>query len=167
MHYEFDLAPGIYAITSDRGYGYYFPFKRSSFHIESGATTMINVLPSLRVLSIGTVIGDKDVTELAPEPKYETLRLMGIPTPEVSLVIQYDHKLQRASSVEYKNAARPFSGVVVTYDALTVIADQVNLDKGTLRVEAKGNVIVEDGKTRTHTKRKVIEFRGGKAIVKD
>jgi len=166
-YYEFDLAPGIYTVISDKGNGYYFPFRRSAFKIESETTTLINVLPINRVLTIGTVIGDRDVTQLAPEPKYESLKVTDTSTTEIGIVVQYDHKREQAKSIEYRDGARPFSGVVVTYGALTIIADVVSIDKVTLRVEAIGNVIVEDGKTRFQADRKVIEFRKGKAVLGD
>lgn len=165
--HEFDLPAGVYTITSEMGYGYYYPFKRAPVSIHSGTTTLINVLAPIRVLMTGTTVGTESVTQLAPEPKYETIRIPNSSAPELTLVVQYDQKREQGMVFEYKDGARPFSGVIVTYDALTVIADVIRIDKETLRIEAMGNAIIEDGKKRNHFQEKRITFREGKVIVED
>jgi hypothetical protein len=165
--HEFDLPVGIYTITSEKGYGYNYPFKRAPVRIESGTTTLINVLAPMRVLVTGTTVGTESVTQLATEPKYEIFRAPNLSAPELTLVVQYDQKHERGKIIEYKDGARPFSGVIVTYDALTVIADVIRVDKETLRIEATGNVIIEDGKKRTHFQDRRIVFKEGKAINED
>jgi hypothetical protein len=165
--YDFDLPAGTYTITSEMRYGYNYPFKRAPVRIPAGTTTLINVLAPMRVLVTGTTVGTESVTQLAPEPKYETVSVPNSAAPGLNLVVQYDKKQERGRIVEYKDGARPFSGVIVTYDALTVIADLIRMDKETLRIEATGNVIIEDGKKRTHFQEKSIIFKEGKAIIED
>lgn len=166
--HDFELPAGLYRITSqeDAG-GYYFPFKRAPFQIVSGNTTSINVTPALRILAIGTVLKKKDLIEMAPEPKYQSLAVPHSANPELSLLVQYDHRRERGDSIQYTDHARPFSGVMVSYDGLTICADKVTIAKSLLRVRAEGNVIVEDGKQRVQAKRKVLEFRNGVPVILD
>jgi hypothetical protein len=168
ISHEFELPAGLYQITSQKDAGgYYFPFKRAPFRILSGNTTLINVTPALRILAIGTVLKKKDFIKLAPEPKYQSLVVPHSATPELSLLVQYDHRRDHADAIEYTNHARPFSGVIVSYDKLTICADRVRIAKGSLRVRAEGNVLVEDGKQRAHAKLKVLKFRNGVPVMLD
>ncbi len=165
--HEFELPAGLYQITSEKGFGYYFPVKRAPFRIVAGTTTLINVTPAPRILVIGAVLGEKDHVELAPKPKYQSLAIPNTATPELSLLVQYDHSRNRVNATEYTADKRPFSGVIVSYDVLTVCADRVTIAKGSLRVLAEGNVIVEDGQQRVHAERKVLEFRNGIPVMLD
>lgn len=159
--HEFELPGGVYYITSQKGLGYFFPFRRAPFRVVPGDTTMINVTPSFRVLAIGAIVGDKDLTELAPAPKYQYLAVPQSPNPELSLLVEYDHRRENKRAVEYTGNERPLTGVIVSYDVITICAEKVRIEKDSLRVEAHGNVVIEDGKQRVHAKEKVLEFRNG------
>lgn len=154
--HEFDLPSGIYTITTEMSNGYNYPFRRSDFFVEAGATILINVLPPMRITSVGTGVGTGSFVDVAPRPKYQEFKVPGSSKPEMNLVVQYDQKSERGGVIEYKDGARPFSGVVVTYNVMTIVADVVRLDKETLRIEARGNVIVEDGKKRERVEQKEI-----------
>jgi hypothetical protein len=165
-YYEFDLPAGIYRITTHKGNGYYYPFRRSDFFLEAGTTALINVLPAMRITAIGTGIGEgASSVDLAPKPKYEMFHVPNSFRPETSLIIQYDCKRGRGKAIAYEARARPFNGVIVTYDVLTIIADAITVDKETLRIEATGNVIIDDGRRREHAQQKTIEFKDGKAVI--
>jgi hypothetical protein len=161
LSHEFELPAGLYHITSQKGFGYFFPFRRAPFRVVPGNTTLINVTPSFRVLAIGTVLGEKDLTELAPEPKYQYLAVPQSLNPELSLLVQYDHRREYKRAVEYTDGERPFTGVIVSYDVIMICADKVRIEKDSLRIRAEGNVVIEDGKQRVHAKEKVLEFRTG------
>lgn len=159
--HEFALPAGLYHITSQKGVGYFYPFRRAPFRVVPGNTTLINITPSFRVLAIGTVLGEKDLIELAPEPKFQYLAVPQSPNPELTLLVQYDHKREDKRAIEYTDGERPFTGVIVTYDIITICADKVRIEKDSLRLTAEGNVVIEDGKQRVHTKGKVLEFKNG------
>jgi hypothetical protein len=167
LSHEFELPGGVYRITSQKDGGYYFQFKRAPFRIVSGHTTLINVIPPLRILAIGTVVGEKDFVNLAPEPQYRSMAVPHSANPELNLLVQYDHMRDRGNAIEYTGHARPFSGAIVSYDALSICADWVTIDKGSLRVRAEGNVIIEDGKERVQAKHKVVEFINGIPVMLD
>ena len=165
-YYEFDLPAGIYRISTDKGNGYNYPFERSDFFLEAGTTSLINVLPVMRILAIGTGVGEgASFVDLAPKPKYDAFKVPNSLRTETILMVQYDRKRGRGKVIAYEDGARPFSGVVLTFDVLTIIADAITVDEETLRIEATGNVIFEDGRRREHTKQKTIEFKNGKAVV--
>jgi hypothetical protein len=107
------------------------------------------------------------MTREAPEPKYDVFDVPDSAVTEIDLVIQYDLKREGGEIIEYQYEGRPLSGVVVSYDVLTVSADRVKLDKKKLRVEAEGHVIIEDGKSRTRAERLAVEFKDGKPVKVD
>lgn len=163
-YYEFDLPVGVYRITTDKGNGYYYPLRRSDFFLEAGTTSFSNVFPAMRITVIGTGIGEgASFVDFAPKPKYEKFQVPKSLRPETGLVIQYARKRRRGKAVAFEGR-RPFNGLVVTYDVLTIIADAITVDTETLRIEATGNVIIEDGRRREHAERKIIEFKDGKAV---
>jgi hypothetical protein len=168
LNYEFELPAGLYQITSQKGSGYYFPFRRAPFRIVSGTKTLINVMPVVRIRGISLIVGESgsfDSFDLAPEPKYQSMTVPHSTDPNLILLVQYDHSRDLGEAIEYTGGVGTFSGATVSYDALTLSADRITIDKDLLRVRAEGNVIVEDGKQRIQAKQKILEFRNGIAVM--
>jgi lipopolysaccharide assembly outer membrane protein LptD (OstA) len=49
--------------------------------------------------------------------------------------------------------------VTVSFDVLTIVADEVRLNKKSLVLEAEGNVIVEDGRQRLNFVYAEVDFK--------
>jgi hypothetical protein len=67
------------------------------------------------------------------------------------LLVRYGRRKEQGEVVQYEAAQveRGFpEGVTVSYDVLTIVADTVRFNKHTFRLEAEGNVKVQDGKQR-------------------
>jgi hypothetical protein len=74
------------------------------------------------------------------------------------LLIQYETKRTSKGTTVYKWAR-------LSFDLLTVYADELKLDRKTLRLTASGRVMVEDGKERRNLSTASIHFKDGKLIV--
>ena len=48
---------------------------------------------------------------------------------------------------------------MVSYDVLTIHVDSFSIDKSTMAIEAKGNVITEDGRSRVTAAHVFVEFK--------
>lgn len=134
--YEIELVPGVYDVQTKQNW--WFPVRRAVFVVRSNQTAIINLQPRSRDITqelVATKKGLEDrYTYGAQKPKYEDFRPFA--DSEVNVVIEYTKRRTHGRLIE-------FSGAVLTYDATSVSADKIRLDKKNLRVEAEGNVIID------------------------
>jgi hypothetical protein len=138
-----NLPPGYYTIST--GQNHWWAVRRSNFRITGNETLVINLNPTIRILSVSLVASDtaiKDVAQYNYTPKYdEFLPLRGSP---LNLVVEYRKRSQKNPIITYREAK-------LTYDALTIIADVLRFDSKSLELEAIGNVTVDRNGVREKT----------------
>ena len=150
LEYEFNVPAGIYNITTKQNWLY--PEKRASFYVEAGKTKNINLYPSLRLQSIMLTLDGDKVSYLTP-PKYAFLKIDNL---ALDLIVKFFRQKSGSTGVKYK-------GAEFTFDALTVLADDIIYSKKTKTFEFKGNVLIDDNGRRTKAKKAEIRFENGKA----
>jgi len=153
--YEITLPAGIYRVTTEIP-GFY-PFRRAAFRVLRGSDTLINIVPTPRYLVRGTTVSARESADVAaPSPRYDEPHVTEGP---VSLLIQFQKKRRANGNIEYK-------GAILTYDALTIRADRLSLNKTRLRLKASGErVVVEDGEKRIQVKQARVTFKGGEPVL--
>jgi hypothetical protein len=172
--YQSELPPGIYRIRVE-SLGF-CPVRRASFRMQAATTTVLNftliACPLANQLAIKDGQYKGEVTRYLDPFREESIPIVSTGDTPLELLIRYGKRREGANFVEYKGAAvsydeyapnpagsvrrRKYQGVTVTYNTLTIYADKVCLDQQNLRLEASGNVVVEDG-TR--------QVQGGRAVV--
>lgn len=151
------LPAGTYRITSETRM--YLPFRRADFHLEPGSTSMVNLVLHPEFLIRGTTVGTKRIDRSAPTPHYTSFTVPGAPSDISKGLIRHSGTSTIKGMTVYKYAT-------LTFDLITVYADEISRDRKQLRFNASGRVIVEDGKERTSVGAAEVEFKDGKAIVK-
>ena len=147
-NFGIELPAGIYQVTTET-YNF-FPFRRAAFRVQPGTVMAINVVPVPRAVSYGTEARRFYYESFSPPHAF------GDP---LDLLIRFSKQQQHKGIIEYSEA-------MASYDALTIYADKLCLDPKTPRLEAAGNVVVEDGKQRVQAKRAEVEFKAGEPILK-
>lgn len=178
--YKVDLPLGIYSITVT-GTGF-CTARRPVFRVQSRADVKFNftlvVCPAVNTINItnGQFKGESDSYQ-APY-KEDLFPIKSIEKP-FELLIQYGERaedkniIQYAgfrSSIQYQYAGNRRSidkclGVTISYNLLTIHADKVRLDKKTLKLEAVGNVVVEDNKQLVRAKQAELTFEAGVPVI--
>ncbi len=146
-NYMAELPTGEYRVTTEI-YGF-SPFRRAAFKIQSNTPILINIVPVPQAISYGTV---------APQFYYESFSVPAL-NNSLDLLIRFRTQRKYRGIIEYRK-------VLVSYDVLTIYADSLRLNQKAFRLEANGNVVVEDGKQRVHVKRAEVEFKTGEPIIK-
>jgi hypothetical protein len=142
--YEFDVPNGIYQIRAE--VPNYYAFKRAAFRVKPNTVRIVNIVPVQRVLSIGleaTLQGEREQVKTAPPAEFESLKAPNPGEPSLEIVVRFQKRETDGEFVQYRGAS-------LTYDAFTIYADRIRLDKRTLNLEASGKLIVEDGEHRIH-----------------
>jgi hypothetical protein len=147
--YEFYVPAGIYNITTKQNWLY--AEKRASFYVEAGKTKIINLYPSLRLQSIMLTLDGDEVTYMTP-PKYAFLKIDDL---AADLTIKFYRQKSGSKSIKYK-------GAQFTFDALTVLANDLIYRKKTKTFEFTGDVLIDDNGRRTKAKKAEIRFENGK-----
>lgn len=153
--YEVELPVGVYSLeTESQGF---VPFERADFLVRRNSVTMINVAPRPSSAPAGVLyVGPPDQAPRFPKDEkpetdeFSVRHPSGVP---LEVRIDYASKKQRGGFTTY-------DGVVMSCNALIVYADRmvVETKRKRGRMEAEGNVIVEDGKRRLRAKRVVVEL---------
>ena len=151
------VPPGTYSLSTEETH-WTLPFRRASFRLEAGSTSTINIVLNPRILSIGLNIVKGYEIERAPAQRYESFSIPGASSDLLKLLIQYETKKTSKGATVYKWAK-------LSFDLVTVYADELKLDRKTLRVTASGRVMMEDGKERRKLSTASIHFNDGKLIV--
>lgn len=158
--YEADLPAGIYEIGTEVA-GWY-SVRRARFCIRPGAITTLTLAPPVRVDTIGialTADGTREPLTTLPRPGYDSFAVPFSPKEELELVIQWLEKRRGRGVVVYKDTT-------ASYDSLTVSAKSIRFYPRSRRIEAFGDVAVEEHGQRKHANRATVEFIDSQAIVK-
>jgi hypothetical protein len=134
--YELVLAPGIYRIRTEQGI--FYTLSRAAFQVRPNTTTIINISPRQRVLSIAlriTPSGLQEPATLTEAPKYDTFPPAFI--GQLDLVVEFTHKRTRNGITKYSDAK-------LTYDSLTIDADGLSYNARRHLLRARGNVLVDN-----------------------
>lgn len=160
--YEIALPAGRYRVSVEATEDFQ-RFRRAPFQVQPNTSTMINVMLAtspfpICVLQVGTPSKVPQSPKFTP-PKYDSFSPSHSSGRPLELLVQFHKKRRNKGLIKYDR-------VMLSYDALTVYADEVRFDPQNLRLQAGGNVIVEDGKERTHAKNAEVEFKEGQPIIK-
>lgn len=158
------LPPGIYQITATCNN--FYPYRRSPLQVKSGEIIRINLLPALRILSVADGIDEKGAFEkyqYAPQVRYESFlsSITSALTPQ--LLIRFDQRTRRSGYTEYTSKLN--TTLMASYDALSIFADKIRFDEKSAVLEAEGDVVFENGKTRTRHSSLRIRFANGQAVI--
>lgn len=164
-YYEIELPVGVYHITT-RSVGF-CAFQRALFRIQPSSDTLMNltlvVCPKANTLKVdksGKYVGEED--RYIDPFESESFSVRNESGASLNLLIRYGKRHERKGIVEYQGAKAlngiP-SGVTVSYDVLTIVADKVRFNKTTLLLEADSNVAVEDGKRRMNFSYAEVNFK--------
>jgi hypothetical protein len=138
--FSFRLPKGEYEITSE--HPHYFPIRRSLISLSATEPTILNLYPSLRVLSIALVATRKGVIDeysYARSPKFTRLS-QPQRGPRDGAVVEFNTKVRRRGSTTYQV-------VKITSGSLTIMASELIVTP--TRVEARGNVLVDNNGEKT------------------
>jgi hypothetical protein len=149
LEYELNVPAGIYNITTNQNWLY--AVKRASFYVEAGKTKNINLYPSRRIESIASTLDGEQVAYSAP-PEYAFLK---IDNSAADLLVKFYEQKSGSTTTKYK-------GAQFTFDALTVLADEIIYNKKTKTFKFTGDVLIDDNGRRTKAKRAEIRFKNGK-----
>ena len=155
--YSVSVPAGTYSLTTE-GSHWSLPFRRAPFQLHSGSTSTVNIVLSPRILTIALIVGKGKSIEWAPPQRYGSFAIPGASSDLVKLLIQYETKRTLKDRTVYK-------WTKLSFDLVTVYADELVLDRKTLRLSAFGRVMVEDGKQRRQLPSAAIHFKDGKIIV--
>jgi hypothetical protein len=149
LEYEFYVPAGNYNITTKQNWLY--AVKRASFYVSAGKTKIINLYPSQRFSAIVLSLDGDEVTYITP-PKYAFLKIDN--SASDAGIKFYDQK-NGSTTIKYTSAQ-------FTFDALTVLADEIIYNKKTKTFKFTGDVLIDDNGRRTKTKKAEIRFKNGK-----
>jgi hypothetical protein len=161
-HYDIELPIGTYQITTHaQGFSDYL---RAPFRVESSSSTTINatlvvcsLAHFLKIDKEGKYIGEEAhcLDPFKSESFYPNSSGLG-------LLIRYGNRRKGPDIVEYGGVPVTNgipSGVTITYDLLTIVADKVSLNTKTYQLEADGNVTIEDGNQTLTMRNAKVDFR--------
>jgi hypothetical protein len=155
--YEVGLIPGIYRIRTAQGI--FYALRRAAFRVEPNSTTVINISPTQRVLSIGlqvTSAGVREPMNLSHVPKYDAISFSS--TAPLDLVVEFDHK-------RIQNGMTKYGYAKLTYNSLSIHADRLSLDRNHHRIWAKGNVVVDNAGQQTRTQSVSVTFARASPVI--
>lgn len=181
--YKLELPSGTYRITVS-GVGF-CPSRRGAFRIEPSTTATFNfsLIPCPISNDLRIVAGQyKGETDRYRDPfKSEIFPVKQLEGAPLELMVRYGTRRVRGKLINYRggvvtydeHAETPagfvrrsnFLGVTVAYNHLLIQAESVSLDPRTLRFEAMGNVILEDGKQQAKGTTIRVRFSNSKAII--
>lgn len=156
--YDITLPVGVYKVTTEIP-GFH-SLRRAEFRVQPGSTVTINLVPSPLYLVRGTTLSTSSSVDIAaPAPKYDEIHVPKSSPYPGSLLIQFERKRTINKSVEY-------DGAILTYDALTIYAEKLTLNKIALKLKASGErVVVEAGGQSRQVKQASISFKRGEPFV--
>ena len=138
--YVFNLPAGVFQITSEQNY--WFPVKRSEIEIQLGTELIVNLYPSIRVYSVALVATRKGIADeysFAKPSKFEDI---------ASKTGSSGNGLVEFRKKSVVKGINIYYDVKFTKGALTITAKEINVDPKNGRIEAKGNVLVDDNGNR-------------------
>jgi Carboxypeptidase regulatory-like domain len=148
--YQLKVPGGSYRITTEaEGF---FPARRAVFRAEPGATTTLN----LRLVAHAVSEGDPPTSP----PGYDSYSSTPLaPNASDQVVVRFSQKRETAAGPEYSGR------VELTHGALTITADRLDVDLKRSRLEACGNLLVEEGERQRRAGCAVVYFQKGRAAI--
>jgi hypothetical protein len=163
--YNIDIPYGTYALEIDQSG--FCRHKRPPFRVSS-PKVVLNF--TLQVCGIAlTVTADETVCVPVDPFNTELVPMSNAGGPGLNAHVRYASRQQMGNVVEYRGRtaqrtpdgrAHPPYGLTLEYSLLTIRADVLRLNKETRRIEAEGNILVEDGKSSIHATRIVADISG-------
>jgi len=181
--YKIELPAGTYRIKVTRPG--FCPARRASLRALSSARVIVNFIlipcPIVNEITIKNdqYVGEKDrYKDPFKEEVFPLVHPSGAP---LELLVRYGSRQGNQNLVEYGGTVVPYEehadtqtgsvrrekylGVTISYDSLTILADKVRLDPKAFRLEAEGNVVVEDGKRCVQARRAVADLKRDEPLV--
>jgi len=172
--YEARLSPGAYSISTEK-WGF-CPLRRSELELRPSMKVRID----LSMVSCGiadhvdvSVKGPikREWASHSPPHEYDSFPVRRAKGTALNLVIRYVSRVKVGSRVEYSGSQPPSSTepvrVVVTYDVMTITADQVIFDKRRVELCARGNLVVQDGARINRPPSVTLRFQDGRPTLKE
>lgn len=179
--YKAVLPSDMYQIRVENTELGFSPTRRAAFYLEPSITTTLNftLFSPYSVLLPYETSGEGTHTVLDDGPlvefKYEGFLLPRLAVAPRELLIRYGERKEQNNIVTYTanvitsastNLNKPYPGVMVSYNLISLQANKVVLDKGTFSGLAEGNVIIEEnGKQHEVTNCIKFNFKQSKPIV--
>jgi len=181
--YQAQLPIDVYRI-SVRRLGY-CSSRRAAVQLQASSDTRFDfILVPCAIENVGIIESGRYKGEACREAKtfdFESFELSSSPRAKGELLLRFGTRREEQNFIEYEGAMinylvssqnpkepvekAKYLGVMVSYDSLTVYGDKVKLAKKTIELEARGNVVVEDGRKRTEASSVKIRFEAGKPIL--
>ncbi|MGH9928100.1 MAG: carboxypeptidase regulatory-like domain-containing protein [Pyrinomonadaceae bacterium] len=175
--YKIELPVGTYRIKAARTG--FCPARRAPFRALSSTSIILNftLIPCSIVNDItiknGQYVGE---TDRYKDPfKEEVFPLVHPSGASLELLVRYGARQENPEIIEYRGTVvsydehadtptgsirrEKYLGVTFSYDSLMIRADKVQLDPKTFRLEAEGNVVIEDGKRCVTARRALVDLR--------
>jgi hypothetical protein len=158
--FSFELPPGVYELSTE--IPNWYPARRGQFEVRSGETAVINLAPRLRVETIALQITSSGLREPATfvrRPKYEFYTLPRSQNKKLKLLFEFSAKQSRRGGI-YLDVA------TASYNVLSIYGDRLRYRPGLKILEAKGQVVVDDGKTRVNATFVSVDFSTGAPVLR-
>ena len=163
--FEADLPAGIYSATTNCSMTptswQYHAAVRPDFEVKPGSNTMLNLMTLIKYAKAGKSNSGKELLEYkSNDLKSEFLALKGTAVPARRILVRYLRRAASKDLAEYEGRRdyRQHSPASVSFDAISIYADSLTIEKPTLHVKAIGHVVVEDGKQRRNGNEATVEF---------
>lgn len=139
--YEIEVPAGLYTITTE--VPNYFPFQRAPFRVKAQTSTLINLSLRPKIPDLGHGEG----TQL----NYESLPLPNSSSDAQRVVMQFGNRKEDSDIIHYSSA-------ILSYDAWTISASNIEFHKSSFRFRSTDTVVVEDGHQRIYVKQAELYF---------
>ena len=175
--YKIELLVGTYRIKATRAG--FCPARHAPFRVRSSTSIILNFTlipcPIVNDITIknGQYVGE---TDRYKDPfKEEVFPLVHPSGASLELLVRYGARQENPEIIEYRGTVvgydeqadtltgsirrEKYLGVIFSYDSLMIRADKVQLDPKTFRLQAEGNVVIEDGKRCVTARRALVDLR--------
>jgi hypothetical protein len=168
--FEADLSPGIYQITV--GAQGFCRTTRAEFELKPSDSATLNfVLVDCALEYTLTFEGDKfknDSDRYKMPFSEESFFLGSQSSPQLNVFVQFGEREEGKGIVKYggfKLSGGRSVGATLTYNLLTLHADTICFDRTTSQIQARGNVVVEDGRQTRHGNGVSVKLKGNQALI--
>ena len=151
--YEFVLSPGVYQI--EVGKAGFCTARRAPFIITSTTDARLNfTLASCPIVNSISIKNNKyeGETDYYQLPFKEEILPIIINKQKMSVLFQFNERSVEKNTIKYKGIkdGNSFSKVMVSFNLLTILANEIIYDKSDNSIKANGDVTIDDGKKSIH-----------------
>ena len=163
--FETQIPTGTYRIQVDR-IGF-CPGRRAAFRMQSNATITFDfTLFPCSLANVGRVNSSRQEHRYIEPFEYEVFQVNDKSNSSPEVMIRFGRRNEQRRVIEYRGGAVNYDErnddqvaitrrekdlpVMVSYDIYTIHADVVRIHTKTLKIEAVGNVTIDDGHERIH-----------------